>query len=89
VSYEFGTLVAVSILGSLMPMFYALHAPAEVAHDVDHGVNHPVFGAQAVAAYDTAYQQVLLIALVVALVAAVITARCFRGNPKGAVSADQ
>jgi DHA2 family multidrug resistance protein-like MFS transporter len=89
VSYEFGTLVSVSILGSLMPMFYALHAPAEVAHDVDHGVNHPVFGAQAVAAYDTAYQQVLLIALVVALVAAVVTARCFRGNPKGAVSADQ
>lgn len=89
VSYEFGTLVAVAVLGSLMPMFYAMHAPAEVAHDVDHGVQHPVFGADAVTAYDTAYQQVLLIALAVALVAALITARCFRGNPKGAVSADQ
>lgn len=89
VSYEFGTLISVAVLGSLMPMFYAMHAPAEVAHDVDHGVNHPVFGLQAGAAYDTAYQQVLLIALVVALIAAVVTARCFRGNPKGAVGADQ
>ena len=31
VSYEFGTLVSVSILGSLMPMFYALRAPEQVA----------------------------------------------------------
>lgn len=83
VSYEFGTLLAVAVLGSLMPMFYALKAPAPVAHDVDHGVGHPVYGADAVAAYDSAYQYVLLIACAVAVVAAIVTARCFAGNPKG------
>lgn len=86
VSYEFGTLLSVAVLGSLMPMFYALKAPEAVAHDVDHGVNHPVFGAQAVAAYDSAYQYVIFIACVVALVGAVVTARCFRGNPRGTVA---
>lgn len=88
VSYEFGTLLSVAVLGSLMPLFYALRAPEEVAHDPDHGVNHPVFGADAVAAYDTAYQAVLLIACVIALVGAVVTARCFRGNPRAAVVQD-
>lgn len=84
VSYEFGTLVSVSVLGSLMPMFYALKAPEAVAHDVDHGVNHPVFGPQAIAAYDSAYQYVLIIACAVSVIAAIITARCFAGNPKDA-----
>src|SRR5690625_4530107 len=35
VSYEFGTLLSVSVFGSLPPYFYALNAPAEVASDVD------------------------------------------------------
>ncbi|WP_297008497.1 MFS transporter [uncultured Corynebacterium sp.] len=86
VSYEFGTLVSVSILGSLMPMFYALRAPEQVAHDVDLGVDDPVFGADAVAAYDSAYLYVLAIICGVALVAAALTARCFAGNPKGTVA---
>lgn len=89
VSYEFGTLVSVAVLGSLMPMFYALKAPAAVSHDVDHGVNHPVFSAEAIAAYDSAYRYVLLIAATVAVAAAMITARCFAGNPKGTSGAHQ
>lgn len=84
ISYEFGTLLSVAILGSLMPMFYSLRAPAEVAGDVDHGVDHPVFGAAAVDAYDTGYLLVLAIAGIVAFVAAFTTAWCFRGNPKEA-----
>jgi DHA2 family multidrug resistance protein-like MFS transporter len=84
ISYEFGTLLSVAILGSLMPMFYAMRAPAEVAHDVDHGVDHPVFGAAAADAYDTGYLLVLVIGGVVAVVAALVTAWCFRGNPKEA-----
>lgn len=84
VSYEFGTLVSVAILGSILPALYALNAPAEVAHDVDHGVDHPVHGAAAVQAYDSAYLSVLLIVAIAAAAAAVITAYCFRDNPKGA-----
>ncbi|MGO3363590.1 MAG: MFS transporter [Corynebacterium sp.] len=84
ISYEFGTLLSVAVLGSLMPMFYAMNAPAQVSGDVDHGVDHPEFGAAAVDAYDTAYLLVLGIAAIVAVIAAVVTASCFRGNPKGA-----
>lgn len=86
VSYEFGTLVSVSILGSLMPMFYTLMAPESVSHDVELGVNDPVFGADAAAAYDSAYLYILAIICGVALLAAVLTARCFTGNPKGTVA---
>ncbi|HIW91848.1 MAG TPA: MFS transporter [Candidatus Corynebacterium avicola] len=84
ISYEFGTLVSVALLGSLMPMFYSMNAPDAVADDVDHGVDHAVFGAAAVDAYDTAYLLVILIAGIVAVAAALITARSFRGNPKEA-----
>ncbi|MFZ2562311.1 MAG: MFS transporter, partial [Corynebacterium variabile] len=86
VSYEFGTLVSVSILGSLMPMFYTLMAPESVSHDVELGVNDPVFGADAAAAYDSAYLYILAIICGVALLAAVLTARCFTGNPNGTVA---
>lgn len=84
ISYEFGTLLSVAVLGSLMPMFYSLRAPAAVAGDVDHGVDHPVFGTAAVEAYDTGYLLVLVIAGIVAFTAAAVTAWCFRGNPKEA-----
>ena len=84
VSYEFGTLLSVSVFGSLLPYFYALNAPAEVASDVDHGVEHPVHGPAAIAAYDDAYLSILLIVGILSALAAVITAYCFRGNPKSA-----
>lgn len=84
VSYEFGTLISVAVFGSLLPFFYALTAPADVAYDVDHGVDHPVHGAAAVTAYDQAYVTILLILCVMAVLAAVVTAYSFRGNPKEA-----
>lgn len=88
VSYEFGTLISVAVLGSLMPLVYALNAPETVAHDVDHGVDHAVHGAAAVGAYDTAYLTVLIIVAAVAVLSAAITAYCFRDNPKGAVAVE-
>lgn len=81
-SYEFGTLLSVATLGSLMPVLYARYAPREVAADVDHGVDHPVFGAAAAEAYDASYLVVLGIAALVAFIAAAVTAWCFKGNPK-------
>lgn len=84
VSYEFGTLISVAIFGSLLPFFYALSAPSEVAGDVDHGVEHAVHGPAAIEAYDGAYLTILVIVGVVAFAAAAATAYCFRGNPKEA-----
>ena len=84
VSYEFGTLISVAVFGSLLPFFYALSAPAEVAGDVDHGVDHPVHGPAAIEAYDGAYLTILVIVGIVAFAAAAATAYCFRGNPKEA-----
>lgn len=90
VSYEFGTLVSVAVFGSLLPFFYSMRAPTEVAGDVDHGVEHPIHGPAAIAAYDDAYLFILIIVGVVAAGAAIITAYCFRGNPKEAdVNASQ
>ena len=84
VSYEFGTLLSVSVFGSLLPFLYALNAPAEVSADVDHGVEHPVHGPAAIEAYDSAYLSILLIVAALSALAALITAYCFRGNPKAA-----
>lgn len=89
VSYEFGTLCSVAILGSLFPAFYALQAPTEVADNFSAGVHHPVFGDAARSALDAAYINVLAIALVAALLASAVTAWYFRGNPKGAFNAQE
>ncbi|MFP7366181.1 MFS transporter [Corynebacterium callunae] len=89
VSYEFGTLLSVAILGSLFPTFYALHAPSEVADNFSAGVHDAVYGAAASAALDTAYLNILTIALCCALFAAAVTAFFFRGNPKGTSHAHQ
>lgn len=87
VSYEFGTLLSVAILGSLFPLFYSLHAPVEVADNFSAGVHHAIFGDAARAALDTAYINVLIIALICAVAAVFITGYLFRGNPKGANNA--
>ncbi|WP_277600479.1 MFS transporter [Corynebacterium hylobatis] len=73
VSYEFGTLLSVAILGSLLPLLYARTAGAGM-----------VITALDAAAYDTAYLNLLAALAVIAGVFALITAWCFRGNPKGA-----
>src|SRR5699024_488311 len=84
VSYEFGTRISVAVFGSLLPFFYALYAPTEVAGDVDHGVDHAVHGPAAIEAYDGPDRSILVVVGVVAFAAAAATAYCFRGNPKEA-----
>lgn len=68
VSYEFGTLLAVSVLGSLLPVLYALRARPGTELDG--------------AAYDTAYLTILLVIAVIATAFALLSAWCFRGNPR-------
>ena len=70
VSYEFGTLLSVSILGSLLPALYQLQARPGMALDG--------------AAYDSAYFSILVFLAVFTAVFALISAWCFRGNPRGA-----
>lgn len=82
VSYEFGTLLTVAVLGSLLPALYAYFAPAEVATDFDRGLHHPIYALEAHHAFDTAYMLVLGVAGTVAMVTALITAVLLAGNPK-------
>ncbi|MBZ8176397.1 MFS transporter [Corynebacterium sp. 3HC-13] len=77
VSYEFGTLLAVAILGSLTPLFYRLFAPPELSEPY---ASDP----RSAAAYDTGYFVIIALVIIVALIAAIITAWCFRTNPKRA-----
>ncbi|WP_231598762.1 MFS transporter [Corynebacterium occultum] len=86
VSYEFGTLLSVSILGSLLPLFYSLAAPPEIGENINAGLAHPQLHDAAVNAYDSAYLGILVILTVLALLVTALTAWCFRGNPKGAIS---
>lgn len=86
VSYEFGTLLSVSVLGSLLPLFYSLAAPGEIRADLNTGLAHPRLHDAAVTAYDSAYLGILLLLAMLALFTAGLTAWCFHGNPKGAIS---
>ena len=70
VSYELGTLLSVTILGSLLPVLYALRARPGAAVDG--------------AAYDAAYLALLAGLAVVALLFAGVSAWYFRGNPRSA-----
>lgn len=81
VSYEFGTLMSVAVLGSLFGMFYAAHAPAG-AENMDEAVRSDVLGDAARNAIDSAYMSSMIIAAMVALAATVITAVLLKGNPK-------
>lgn len=72
VSYEFGTLLSVAILGSLLPILYAAggRPGADLLDRLDG------------AAYDSAYLSILLIITVVAGLFTLLTAWYFRGNPR-------
>ena len=83
VSYEFGTLLSVAILGSVLPLLFAVHASTGMPADPVVALADPVLGQAAGAAYDDAYLSILLIIAVVAALMAAVTAWCFRGNPKG------
>ena len=84
VSYEFGTLLSVAILGSMLPLLFAVYAVAGMPADPMTALADPVLGRAAGAAYDDAYLSILLIIAVVTASMAAFTAWCFRGNPKGA-----
>lgn len=81
VSFEFGTLMSVAVLGSLFGMFYLRSAPAE-AHNMDESVASETLGEVARNAVDSAYISTMLIAAVVAVIATLITATLLKGNPK-------
>lgn len=77
VSYEFGTLVSVAVLGSALPALYRLFAPADIPELV---LGDP----RSTAAYDAGYFSIVGIVVVVAALSALATAWCFRGNPRRA-----
>ncbi|HHU66650.1 MFS transporter [Corynebacterium sp.] len=72
VSYEFGTLVSVAVLGSLLPLLYARRVPGGL------DLSGPIDGA----AYDLAYLSIVILLAVVAGAFTLLTACCFRGNPR-------
>ncbi len=74
VSYEFGTLVSVAVLGSLLPLLYARQVPGGL------DLSGPVDGA----AYDLAYLSIVILLGIVAGAFTLVTAWCFRGNPRSA-----
>lgn len=72
VSYEFGTLLSVAILGSVLPLLYT----ARTGDGLD------LSGAIDGAAYDHAYLTILLVITAVAALFALVTGVCFRRNPR-------
>ncbi|MDO5498562.1 MAG: MFS transporter [Propionibacteriaceae bacterium] len=88
VSYEFGTLISVAVLGSLLPVLYAGVTPVGTAGMLA-ALDDPTTAATAGAAYDRAYLTILMILAGFAAAMASVTAWCFRGNPKGAAVAHQ
>ncbi len=72
VSYEFGTLLSVAVMGSLLPLLYARQVPGGL------DLSGPIDGS----AYDLAYLTIVLLLALVAGVFTLLTAWCFRGNPR-------
>lgn len=84
VSYEFGTLIAVAVAGSLQTFFYARAVPAGVPLEPTRGTLHPdpAIRALADAAFDEGYLKVLLVVCLFAAMGVISALICFRGNPK-------
>lgn len=82
VSYEFGTLVAVALTGTLLPMWLVKNLPADLKEVGMDAMYDPTLAPLAAPAYVSAFDQVLTVLAVVALVLTVSTWWCFRGNPK-------
>ena len=77
VSYEFGTLLTVTITGSLLPLWFERAFPRGMEALYDATPNPA-----AATAYTDAYHAVLLVLAAAALVFSAATAFCFRDNPK-------
>lgn len=82
VSYEFGTLLSVAMVGSLFSFFYARSAPEVIAQNFEQGLSHPTLADAARAAIDTSYISVLVIIAITACIACAITAYLLWNNPK-------
>ncbi|HAL23925.1 MAG TPA: MFS transporter [Stenotrophomonas sp.] len=91
VSYEFGGLLAVALLGSLSAALYGAFLPATGLPDgaregfvqavhVARQTGPEAWFAQATAAYDRSYRIVLWVVVVVLAVGAIITGRLLRGR---------
>ncbi|QPK80414.1 MFS transporter [Corynebacterium lizhenjunii] len=77
VSYEFGTLLAIAITGSLVPFFMARHT--DLSTDALH---QPDLHSLAAPAYNSGYLTTIGLMALVLLTITVITVWCFRDNPK-------
>ena len=82
VSYEFGTLLSVAVLGSLMQLFYSWFAPAQVADSFESGLANPQLFDAAYAAFNSGFTLVMLVVAAVSATVASITAWLLHNNPK-------
>ncbi|WP_303049152.1 MFS transporter [Corynebacterium sp. Marseille-P4321] len=82
VSYEFGTLMAVALTGSLLPMWMVRSLPKELQSVGLEAMYDPQLAPIAAPAYVVGYDNVLTMLAAIAAVLAAATAWCFRGNPK-------
>ena len=82
VSYEFGTLLSVAVLGSLMQLFYSWFAPAQVADSFESGLANPQLFDAAYAAFNSGFTLVILVVAAVSATVAGITAWLLHNNPK-------
>ena len=82
VSYEFGTLLSVAVLGSLMQLFYSWFAPAQVADSFESGLANPQLFDAAYAAFNSGFTLVMLVVAAVSATVAGITAWLLHNNPK-------
>ncbi|MCS4490285.1 MFS transporter [Corynebacterium sp. ES2794-CONJ1] len=82
VSYEFGTLLAVAVLGSLFPLFFSLAFGEGGREAYAHIISGDTSPLASLIALDQAYQGVLSVALIVAMGTGIITYILLRGNPK-------
>ncbi len=78
VAYEFGTLISVAVLGSLLPMLFQRFAGPELSFD------NAFHNEAAQHAFDQAFVVTLIVAGVVSAIAIVISALLLKGNPKEA-----
>lgn len=82
VSYEFGSLISVSLFGSLFSFFYSVNAPEEIAASFDQGLHHPELHINARLLMNESYATVIWIAAAISLTCALATAWLLRNNPK-------
>ncbi|VEH04524.1 MFS transporter [Corynebacterium kutscheri] len=82
VSFEFGTLISVALMGSLISGFYALLAPAEISDSYTTGFTHPLLADAAHQAFDNAYYTTIGVGTIVAIIGTIVTAILLAGNPK-------